>query len=264
VITGSTTGVAARGTEHDQVIIFPMSLSQERQKQQQQQQKQEYAGMAKFGQSFADMAEAMLADEYKSSHHVDDLKTISSSQRVSSILEERNGGAGASGGGMPPSALKRKSSDEGFPIYNNNNANNNANSCKVRIAPDTREDARPLTIQSSDRRTLDSRSVVIQDPPKRQRIRGNYSASDVVHELNRAVSQEERLEAIQNAIITFDHDEPDLHDDEIAAGADVALTKALVFLEFKAGFRREPIKADMEAISREIGLVLKALECVYR
>ena len=51
---------------------------------------------------------------------------------------------------------------------------------------------------------------------------------------------------------------------EIEAGADIALVKRLVFLEFKTGFRRKPIKANLEAITREISLTLQALELVYR
>jgi len=80
----------------------------------------------------------------------------------------------------------------------------------------------------------------------------------------KSVSQDDRIGALENAMATFDHHDRDLHDTEIEAGADIALVKSLVFLEFKAGFRREPIKCDMEAITREIGSVLKALECVYR
>ena len=86
----------------------------------------------------------------------------------------------------------------------------------------------------------------------------------VSHNDMKPMSQDERIEALENAMLTFDHNDRDLHGTEIEAGADIALVKNLVFLEFKAGFRREPIKCDMEAITREIGSVLKALECVYR
>lgn len=225
--------------------------------EQQSQQQQEYTGMARFGTSFADMAEAMLGDEYATSHHPllhPDLKTSTSSQIVNSFLVERPGD-GATGSGLPPPALKRKprSAGEGYENSGNNGSSTSVNS------------EGGLSPPSPEKRNPDSRSVVIQDPPKRQRIEGTArSASDVTQALNRAVSQEERLDAIQDAIWTFDHDNRDQHDSEIAAGADIALVKALVFLEFKAGFRREPIQADMEAISSEIGLVLKALECVYR
>jgi hypothetical protein len=108
------------------------------------------------------------------------------------------------------------------------------------------------------------REVVIQLPPKRKRLQGNYSATDIVQALHRAIRPSERWEALENAIGTFQHDDRTRHDHEIAVGADVALVKALVFLEYACGFRREPIQADMEAITKEIGMVLTALECVYR
>ena len=65
-------------------------------------------------------------------------------------------------------------------------------------------------------------------------------------------------------MLTFDHHDRDLHDTEIDAGADVALVKNLVFLQFKAGFRKEMVTFHTEAITREMGSVLKSLECVYR
>jgi hypothetical protein len=108
------------------------------------------------------------------------------------------------------------------------------------------------------------REVVIQLPPKRKRLTGNYSANDIVQALHRAMSPEERHEALENAIATFDHDDRAKHGHEIAIGADVALVKALVFLEYASGFRREPIRADMDTITKEISMVLTALECVYR
>ena len=108
------------------------------------------------------------------------------------------------------------------------------------------------------------RNVQISLPPKRTRLSGNYSIVDIIHALHRAMTTEERLEALENAIDTFDHNDKGLHDSEIAAGADIALVKALIFLEFKAGFRREPIQANHQLITKEIGMVLTALECVYR
>lgn len=86
----------------------------------------------------------------------------------------------------------------------------------------------------------------------------------VLSQRHKLVSQGERLEALKKAILTFDHNDRDLHDTEIDAGADIALVKNLMFLEFKASFRREPMKCDMEAFTREIGSILLCLECVYR
>ena len=66
------------------------------------------------------------------------------------------------------------------------------------------------------------------------------------------------------AICSFDHAVQTIHDAEIEAGADIALTKHLAFLEFKLGFRREPITADVDAINREIAQACEALEMVFR
>lgn len=41
---------------------------------------------------------------------------------------------------------------------------------------------------SSDKNTEKRRSVVIQMPPKRQRMTGNYSSTDVIQALNTAMS----------------------------------------------------------------------------
>jgi hypothetical protein len=73
----------------------------------------------------------------------------------------------------------------------------------------------------------------------------------------------DRLDAIYKAISTFDHEDIEQHDLEIRAGADIALVKMLAFLEFKTGFRRPPIKANMAAITKEISLTCQALEFVY-
>lgn len=121
------------------------------------------------------------------------------------------------------------------------------------------------------------RSVVIEVPspssPKRQRmIMGNYSATDIVQMLNCAMVPEERREALDNAIASFDHNIRDLHDREIEVGADVALIKTIVFIVFKAGFckqheqRQQQQDKDEEtnAIATEIIMALEAIECVYR
>jgi hypothetical protein len=82
--------------------------------------------------------------------------------------------------------------------------------------------------------------------------------------LNFSISQQERLDALYKALDAFDHVDQALHDAEIEAGADIALVKCLVFLEFKTGFRRQPIEADLEEITREISMACQALEMVYR
>lgn len=181
-----------------------------------------------FGQSFLDVAEAMLNRPSFSS-----ILKASSSEHI--------------GEGSPVAGKKRS-----FCSVKKEKclASNSDGFSNISIDP---QEYHP--IDNPDKKN--EKSVVIQIPPKskRRRITGNYSATDIVFSLNCAVSPEERLEALDNAIETFDHHDRDLHDAEIEAKADIALVKSLVFIEFKAGFRREP---------REISTVLKALECVYR
>jgi hypothetical protein len=189
--------------------------------------------MALFGNSFKEllMAEAMLEEDFRSSH--ENLNKVSGAPENE---DHSNGNASSNAGCASSSVLKRKSIGSG----------------------DVSENRLYLERRSSER------SVKISLPPKRKRLSGNYSVSDIVQALHRAMTMQERLEAMENAIGTFDHDDRKRHDHEIAAGVDIALVKALIFLEFKSGFRREPIQADMDVITKEIGMVLTALECVYR
>ena len=161
------------------------------------------------------------------------------------------------------------------------------------------------SLEEEDKNNEQKRVVEIQVPPKRRKISNacSFRTSDVVQGplfdlkllqqtrknfstafsqidydhsfilispnicitgLNKCMSEVERLDAIQMAISAFDHTDESLHNAEIEAGADIALVKMLVFLEFKTGFRRKPIKADLEAITREISLTLQALEMIYR
>jgi len=196
-----------------------------------------------FGDSFLDMAEAMLGKSYN--------RTSSSCDVLNSSSSELNDKCNTETGkkGTSSSVLGEKCST--------NKVKSTVSTCKTDL-----QDSRPT--DSSDRKNDRRRSVVIELPPKRQRIKGNYSAVDIIQALNGAMSREERKEALENAMGTFDHNDRDLHDSEIEAGADVALVKTLVFLEFKTSFRKESVKVDSEAILLEIGTVLKTLECVYR
>eukprot|EP00339_Tiarina_fusa_P026268 CAMPEP_0117045014 /NCGR_PEP_ID=MMETSP0472-20121206/31164_1 /TAXON_ID=693140 ORGANISM="Tiarina fusus, Strain LIS" /NCGR_SAMPLE_ID=MMETSP0472 /ASSEMBLY_ACC=CAM_ASM_000603 /LENGTH=571 /DNA_ID=CAMNT_0004756899 /DNA_START=149 /DNA_END=1864 /DNA_ORIENTATION=- len=173
------------------------------------------------------MAEAMLADEYRSSH--DNLKQ--------------------------------------WEIENNEKADSGTVDHK-RKSEDHRREEQPQQEQQDecDESRVEQKSVVINVPPKRRKISNAclFNTSDVVQALNKCMSEEERFDAIQMAISAFDHTDQFTHDAEIEAGADIALVKMLVFLEFKTGFRRKPIKANLEAITREISLTLQALEMVYR
>ncbi|KAL3905422.1 MAG: hypothetical protein SGILL_009684 [Bacillariaceae sp.] len=197
--------------------------------------------MATFGNSFKEllMAEAMLEEDFRSSH--ENLNKISNTntQEATNTI----GNPSSSMASSSSSSLKRKTSSNDKGDIN---------------APSLARDGPHLERKNSER------SVQITLPPKRRRLSGNYSVADIVQALSRAMTTEERLEALENAIGTFDHDNTQRHDHEIAAGADIALVKALIFLEFKTGFRREPIQADMDVITKEIGMVLTALECIYR
>jgi hypothetical protein len=190
------------------------------------------------------MAEAIMEEEYRSSHVMsyEDLTAsfddVNNQQQQPEETSKNNDDDDRDEEKKPaPSALKTTA------------ANNNSN--------------KELSSPSQDRKS-EMKSVQIQVPPKRQKVSPSKSPVDIVQALNRAVSTEERLDALDAAIATFDHDNRDRHDYEIAVGADIALVKTLVFLEFKSQFRREPIKADMEEITNEIGLTLTALEAVYR
>ena len=77
-------------------------------------------------------------------------------------------------------------------------------------------------------------------------------------------SQSERLGSLQNATGTFSHNDENFHNNEIEAGADVALVKSLIFLEFKASFHCASIDRGVEALTQEKTMILKCLECVYR
>mmetsp|Transcript_9950 Transcript_9950/g.24825 ORF Transcript_9950/g.24825 Transcript_9950/m.24825 type:complete len:562 (+) Transcript_9950:90-1775(+) len=187
--------------------------------------------MASFGDSFLDMAEAMLGKH-----------NAAPSFEVSTVPEE-------SAKDSTP-ALKRIRSDEDTDISSSSSSSHS----------DTQSDRH---INTSDK--MEQRNIVAVTPPKRRRrMMGNYSTMDAVLGLNHAMSKSERLDALENAIATFDHDDRHRHDTEIEAGADIALVKNLVLLEFKGGFRRDPTKGDMETITEEISTVLKCLECVYR
>jgi hypothetical protein len=199
------------------------------------------------------MAEEMLKEEYRSSH-------VMSYEDLTASFDMANGRSDTktnnnsnknddedSGDKKPaPSSAMKTTRDKNERKRNSNNDTNKGSA------------ATPTSQQS--------RSVQIQVPPKpkRQKTSPRKSAVDIVQALNRAVSTEERIDALETAIATFDHDDRNKHDYEISVGADIALVKTLVFLEFKSQFRREPIKADMEEITHQIGLTLTALEAVYR
>lgn len=108
--------------------------------------------MANFGDSFLDMAEAMLGKYRRPSSEV--LTGPRKSTENFTLESERN------------------CSDE----TDQSSKGHNSNTEKER------------QINTSDQ-TDNRRSIVVVTPPKRRRLNGNYSAFDAVHALNRAMSK---------------------------------------------------------------------------
>ena len=132
-----------------------------------------------FGDSFLDMAEAMLGKSYNRTSSSCDVLNSSSSE-LNDKCNTETGKKGASS-----SVLGEKCST--------NKVKSTVSTCKTDL-----QDSRPT--DSSDRKNDRRRSVVIELPPKRQRIKGNYSAVDIIQALNGAMSREERKEALENAM----------------------------------------------------------------
>lgn len=86
------------------------------------------------------------------------------------------------------------------------------------------------------------KTVVINLPPEAaERARDaldrhaarEEAVAQVVRGINFAISPRDRNRALQKALASFDHGNPAMHDGEIAAGADAALTKHLALLLLK-------------------------------
>ena len=99
--------------------------------------------------------------------------------------------------------------------------------------------------------------------------------------ISTCISQHERLEAIDKARDTFDHDIQSVHDDEMSTGADAVLAKHLTFLVYhheqllrqqKKGQggdeeldRNRDISSSPEYLALlEIGKTCTVMECLYR
>lgn len=120
------------------------------------------------------------------------------------------------------------------------------------------------------------RSVEFTLPPKRAKTSSESKAKRVVEGLNISVSQADRVAAISAACASFDHGVVVMHDDEINAGADVALFKNLALLLLKEERKRNQSIAPDEAcnnsnnmtigsgFAEEISQTCEALEMVYR
>jgi len=138
--------------------------------------------------------------------------------------------------------------------------------------------------ESQDKSRPTSTKVVDFDlPAKRIRPSASITAQSVVSAIQDGVTKKHRLDAIYTACSTFDHGIPDIHDEEISAGADIALCKHLSFLLLKrqnAATVHNPIlqnavpedsllspfstDADEDDIAKEISDTTAAIEMVHR
>lgn len=187
--------------------------------------------MASLGDSFLNMAEAMLGKHNRSS----------SFEALAAVVE-----------------MADASTPDLKPI---NSDNTDASTSSSSNNSDSQNDRQ---INTSDKMDERENIFVITPPKRRRRMTGNYPTIDAIHRLNTAMSRSERLGALQNATGTFSHNDQNFHDNEIEAGADVALVKSLIFLEFKASFHCASMDRDVEALTKEKAMILKCLECVYR
>lgn len=81
--------------------------------------------------------------------------------------------------------------------------------------------------------------------------------------ISTCITNVERMEVIENASQSFDHYNQSQHDEEIAIGADAALTKHLVFLSWKIQTCNDD-RDHQEILWNEVGLVCGVFELIYR
>ena len=156
--------------------------------------------MADFGRSFLDMAEAMLgkSSSYTRSSSCNILKSSSSELNANDRCNSDGGEAGKKR--ALSSMLKEKPSTT-------NNDTSTISTCSGNSKSNPPQDnTRPFIDSPSpdnnnNKKSERRRSVDFKMPPKRQRMTaGNYSATDIVQELNCAMSPKERKEALENAM----------------------------------------------------------------
>lgn len=85
--------------------------------------------------------------------------------------------------------------------------------------------------------------------------------------ISTSITPSDRLEAVQKAQNSFNHDVQAVHDDEMMTGADAALTKHLTFLVYHAkliGGRCAKSTETEASIRLEISLTCDAMESLYR
>jgi hypothetical protein len=106
-----------------------------------------------------------------------------------------------------------------------------------------------------------SKTVVIQLPPKRRKVSSGFTIKDVGKMISLSLTSADREEAILTASTSFDHNEQDVHDQEIMFGMDAVLTRHLGYLQCRRDC--QPLGARQE-LTKEIASTCKTLEMVYR
>lgn len=126
-----------------------------------------------------------------------------------------------------------------------------------------------------DKNSPASTKVVDFDlPAKRTKPSASITAQSVIAAISDSLTTKDRLNAIYTACATFDHDIQAVHDEEISAGADIALCKHLSFLLLKrkntANVNNHTLispfynDAGEDNIAQEINDATKAIEMVLR
>jgi len=88
---------------------------------------------------------------------------------------------------------------------------------------------------------------------------------EIIKKLNHAVNQKEREAIISQVCELCDHNITSVHEEELAAGADSALTKHLAFLRLKEQLEQQSaVPLNHSRVAHEISRTLEALEMVYR
>jgi len=227
------------------------------------------------------MAEAMLEDEYKTSHQ--NLKEWGEREQAT----ESSSSSSASTTAMTATATsKLESSDSGTTLFGAFARHRRPSS----LLRDKYHSSTSLLIKSgilsSSTANMSGcmggsggggpkKSVAIRlppstdipnPPPKRARIHSSCSTQEVIQAIHTSFTEEDRLTAIQRATQTFDHNIQNLHDGEIDAGADVALTKHLIFLSIHhhPSSNRSSLSAQQQQHHHETCLTCEALECILR
>lgn len=83
--------------------------------------------------------------------------------------------------------------------------------------------------------------------------------------ISTSITPPERLEAVQKAKDSFNHNVQAVHDDEMATGADAALTKHLTFLMYRAKKHgADNTETEDSSIRMELSLTCDAMESLFR